>query len=216
MTGSGSGPGERGSSSGMRGRMLGPVQCAADFADPARVCDRLGTNVSRRRLLAGLLAGGATVSVLPAACASARSGDARLAAADSGAVVSTFFSDPGINFQMLFALGAAGYGASEVGEVKELTSLPPRARSSTASPWRRSSGTSACSTGSSGSSSRASARSRENALRHGSPPGTADEGRRQSSDGSRIFSCASAWFSSASNNPEASSPISRLTVRIAS
>lgn len=120
MTGSGSGPGERGSSSGMRGRMLGPVQCAADFADPARVCDRLGTNVSRRRLLAGLLAGGATVSVLPAACASARSGDARLAAADSGAVVSTFFSDPGINFQMLFALGAAGYGASEVGEVKEL------------------------------------------------------------------------------------------------
>lgn len=77
--------------------------------------ERLSTTVSRRRLLGGILAGGAAASVLPLAKAQASVAARPVAATTPSA--STFFADAGINFQALFALGAAGYGASEVGEV---------------------------------------------------------------------------------------------------
>lgn len=77
--------------------------------------DRLSTPVSRRRLLGTVLAGGAAAAVLPLATARASAAEDEVAATSASA--STFFTDPGINFQALFALGAAGYGAAEVGEV---------------------------------------------------------------------------------------------------
>lgn len=71
--------------------------------------------LNRRHLLAGALAAGSAVALARAPGAFATSpGDAsktkKLPAA-------TFFKEPALNFQMLFVLGAAGYGASEVGEV---------------------------------------------------------------------------------------------------
>lgn len=71
--------------------------------------------LSRRVLLRGsLLAGGATLLPwAPRALAATGDGSSAAAAADAR----TFFADPKINFEVLFALGAAGYGASEFGEV---------------------------------------------------------------------------------------------------
>jgi hypothetical protein len=74
----------------------------------------LDATISRRRLLAGALAAGS-------AGALARVPSARAASAPPTASgqrpASTFFADPAINFQLLFTLGAAGYGAAETGEV---------------------------------------------------------------------------------------------------
>lgn len=82
--------------------------------------DRNGPAVSRRNLLAGLFAGGAAAATLPlvGAAESARAADTA-AAVPTPATPSafTFFADPDLNFQALFAVGAAGYGASELGEV---------------------------------------------------------------------------------------------------
>jgi pimeloyl-ACP methyl ester carboxylesterase len=70
--------------------------------------------LNRRHLLGGALAAGG---------AAALSGPAGALAAPKGKGAKTkrpatvFFKEPALNFQMLFALGAAGYGASETGEV---------------------------------------------------------------------------------------------------
>ena len=80
--------------------------------------------LSRRGLLAGALAVGAAGALARVPGASAAT--ARRAATSAPATTSapaatpsaiTFFADPAINFELLFALGAAGYGASEAGEV---------------------------------------------------------------------------------------------------
>lgn len=65
------------------------------------------TNLTRRRLFASALAGGAVAAMPPLAHAQSTSAPAN---------ATTFFEDPALNFQMLFVLGAAGYGAAEVGE----------------------------------------------------------------------------------------------------
>ena len=73
------------------------------------------STLSRRGLLGGAAAAGSAAALarVPGAWA-ASPGDAsktkKLPAA-------TFFKESGLNFQMLFALGGAGYGAAEVGEV---------------------------------------------------------------------------------------------------
>ncbi len=71
--------------------------------------------LSRRGLLAGALAAGAAGALarVPDALATAP-GDARQTKKLPAA---TFFEEPGLNFQMLFALSASAYGASETGEV---------------------------------------------------------------------------------------------------
>lgn len=72
--------------------------------------------LKRRDLLAGALAGGAAVALAgsPARALATSPGDASKTPLLPAA---TFFKEPALNFQMLFAIGAAGYGASEVGEV---------------------------------------------------------------------------------------------------
>ena len=71
--------------------------------------------LKRRDLLAGALASGAAAALAgPAAAMATAPGDASKTPLLPAA---TFFKEPALNFQMLFALGAAGYGASEVGEV---------------------------------------------------------------------------------------------------
>jgi hypothetical protein len=79
-----------------------------DVAEPA-------PTLNRRHLVAGALAAGAGAALAgaPGALATAP-GDATKAVKRPAG---TFFHEPGLNFQMLFAIGAAGYGASEVGEV---------------------------------------------------------------------------------------------------
>lgn len=69
-------------------------------------------SLSRRNLIGGALAAGAAgalVGVPGAAAAAAAKPEKRPA--------TVFFKDEALNFQMLFAIGGAGYGASEVGEV---------------------------------------------------------------------------------------------------
>lgn len=74
-----------------------------------------GQHLDRRQLLAGALAAsGAAALAGPAAALATSPGDASKTEAQPAA---TFFKEPALNFQMLFALGAAGYGASEVGEL---------------------------------------------------------------------------------------------------
>lgn len=65
------------------------------------------TDLTRRHLFAGALAGGA-LAALP------QTATAQTTPAPTSAI--TFFEDPALNFQMLFVLGAAGYGAAETGE----------------------------------------------------------------------------------------------------
>lgn len=79
--------------------------------------DRPASGVSRRNLFTGLLAGGAAVAAAPlVAPALAGAADApRPTPATPNAF--TFFSDPDLNFQALFMVGAPGYGAAEAGEV---------------------------------------------------------------------------------------------------
>lgn len=73
-------------------------------------------SLNRRDLLAGALAGGAAAALAgsPAAALAASPGDA---SKTQPLPAVTFFKEPALNFQMLFALGGAGYGVSEVGEV---------------------------------------------------------------------------------------------------
>ena len=73
--------------------------------------------LNRRDLLAGALAGGAAAALAgsPAAALATAPGPAQKAQLPLPAV--TFFKEEALNFQMLFALGGAGYGVSEVGEV---------------------------------------------------------------------------------------------------
>lgn len=71
--------------------------------------------INRRGLLAGALATGAAAALAgPAGALATAPGDASKTKKRPAA---TFFEEPALNFQMLFALGGAGYGASEVGEV---------------------------------------------------------------------------------------------------
>ncbi len=69
------------------------------------------TSLSRRNLIGGALAAGAAGALVgvPAAAAATAKPEKRPA--------TVFFKDEALNFQMLFAIGGAGYGASEVGEV---------------------------------------------------------------------------------------------------
>ncbi len=78
----------------------------------------LDASISRRRLLAGALAAGSAGALarVPGARA-AGAGPISPQPAGPGQAAITFFSDPAINFQLLFTLGAAGYGAAETGEV---------------------------------------------------------------------------------------------------
>lgn len=73
-------------------------------------------SLNRRDLLAGALAGGAAAALAgsPAAALATSPGDANKT---QPLPAVTFFKEGALNFQMLFALGGAGYGASEVGEV---------------------------------------------------------------------------------------------------
>ena len=71
--------------------------------------------LNRRHLLAGALAAGSAAALAGAPGAFATSpGDA---SKTKPLPAVTFFEEPALNFQMLFALGGAGYGVSEVGEV---------------------------------------------------------------------------------------------------
>ncbi|HJZ34937.1 MAG TPA: twin-arginine translocation signal domain-containing protein, partial [Solirubrobacterales bacterium] len=73
------------------------------------------SRLSRRGLLAGAAAAGAAAALAQAPLALATEpGDATKTKKRPAA---TFFKEPALNFQMLFALGGAGYGASELGEV---------------------------------------------------------------------------------------------------
>ena len=75
-----------------------------------------GSSLSRRHLLAGAAAAGTAgaLAQVPGLARASSPGDAGNTVKRPAA---TFFKEPALNFQMLFALGGAGYGASEVGEV---------------------------------------------------------------------------------------------------
>ena len=75
----------------------------------------LKPTLNRRNLLAGALAAGSAAALAGAPGAFATSpGDA---SKTKPLPAVTFFKEQALNFQMLFALGGAGYGVSEVGEV---------------------------------------------------------------------------------------------------
>jgi hypothetical protein len=63
--------------------------------------------LSRRNLIGGALAAGTLASVPGTS----------FAAKPEKRAATVFFKEEALNFQMLFALGGAGYGVSEVGEV---------------------------------------------------------------------------------------------------
>ncbi|WP_328302651.1 alpha/beta fold hydrolase [Streptomyces sp. NBC_00435] len=99
-------------------------------AHPARPADPAlpgASGISRRAALTGLAAGAGSLAVgagappaaaLPAAALPAPApASPRAAAPDPSPGAMTLFADPGFNFAGLFALGAAGMRASEVGEV---------------------------------------------------------------------------------------------------
>jgi len=75
----------------------------------------IGSNLSRRTLLGGALAaaGAGALAQVPGA----RAADKKKGGSKKGRPATTFFAEEALNFQMLFAIGGAGYGASEVGEV---------------------------------------------------------------------------------------------------
>ena len=82
----------------------------------------LDSPVSRRRLLVGALATGAAgaaarIPVARAAGTQAAPSTGQVSTSGESQTSSSFFADPTINFQLLFTLGAAGYGAAETGEV---------------------------------------------------------------------------------------------------
>jgi dienelactone hydrolase len=66
--------------------------------------------LSRRSLIGGAVAAGALAGVPGAGAATTKAKPKKRPA-------TVFFKEEALNFQMLFALGAAGYGASEAGEV---------------------------------------------------------------------------------------------------
>lgn len=82
----------------------------------------LDSPVSRRRLLVGALATGAAgaaarIPVARAAGTQAAPSTGQSSTPSESKTSSTFFADSAINFQLLFTLGAVGYGAAETGEV---------------------------------------------------------------------------------------------------
>jgi hypothetical protein len=90
----------------------------------------LDTTLNRRRLLAGAIAAGSAGALARVPGASAATAPSPTTATPPSTMppatttpatrttpASSFFADPTINFQLLFTLGAAGYGASETGEV---------------------------------------------------------------------------------------------------
>ena len=80
-----------------------------------------GGALSRRTMLSGLVAAGAagtmTVGRTAAAATSTSVVPAPSAATPTPGTPLQLFTDPSLNYEALFMLGAAGYGASEVGEV---------------------------------------------------------------------------------------------------
>jgi pimeloyl-ACP methyl ester carboxylesterase len=74
------------------------------------------STLSRRGLLAGAVAAGTAgaLAQVPGIARATAPGDGTKTEKRPAA---TFFKEPALNFQMLFALGGAGYGASELGEV---------------------------------------------------------------------------------------------------
>jgi hypothetical protein len=83
----------------------------------------LNQAISRRRLLAGALAAGSAGALarVPGASGASTQPPVATAAPTTAPPVTappatSFFADPAINFQMLFVVGAAGYGAAETGE----------------------------------------------------------------------------------------------------
>ncbi len=75
--------------------------------------------LSRRSLLGGALAAGAggALMALPGGNAVAAAAETKAKKKPDKRPATAFFEDEALNFQLLFALGGAGYGASEVGEV---------------------------------------------------------------------------------------------------
>src|ERR1700744_4506504 len=73
--------------------------------------------VSRRALLGGALAAGAAGALAGVPGALAATGKSGKQSKPEKRAATVFFKDEALNFQLLFALGGAGYGASEVGEV---------------------------------------------------------------------------------------------------
>jgi dienelactone hydrolase len=77
------------------------------------------TPLSRRKLLGGAFAAGAAGALVgvPTLAGAAGTSNAGGGAHQEKRPATVFFKDEALNFQMLFALGGAGYGAAEVGEV---------------------------------------------------------------------------------------------------
>jgi hypothetical protein len=73
--------------------------------------------LSRRGLLAGAAGAAAAGALARVPGAGAADGNPTAGAKGRKMPAVTFFEEPALNFQMLFALGGAPYGASEVGEV---------------------------------------------------------------------------------------------------
>jgi dienelactone hydrolase len=74
-------------------------------------------SLSRRGLLGGALAAGATGALVGVPGLATGATKAGSGSKKEKRPATVFFKDEALNFQMLFALGGAGYGASEVGEV---------------------------------------------------------------------------------------------------
>jgi dienelactone hydrolase len=74
-------------------------------------------SLSRRGLIGGALAAGAAGALVGVPGASALAATSAKATRPEKRPATVFFKEEALNFQMLFALGGAGYGASEVGEV---------------------------------------------------------------------------------------------------
>jgi dienelactone hydrolase len=74
-------------------------------------------SLSRRGLIGGALAAGAAGALVGVPGVAAGAAKPAPGAKKEKRAAAVFFKDEALNFQMLFALGGAGYGASEVGEV---------------------------------------------------------------------------------------------------
>jgi Esterase FrsA-like len=79
----------------------------------------LDSSLSRRGLLAGALAAGSAGALarVPGAFAASGASPSGAPSGSGGRQPYSFFADPSLNFQLLFTLGAVGYGAAESGEV---------------------------------------------------------------------------------------------------
>jgi dienelactone hydrolase len=74
-------------------------------------------SLSRRNLIGGALAAGAAGALVAVPGVGAATAAPAKQAKPEKRAATVFFKDPELNFQMLFALGGAGAGVSEVGEV---------------------------------------------------------------------------------------------------